>query len=153
MRITIERELEIGELLSEIQNQYGSRAELEAHLEEHPDDWNAKVALHDLREYEDTDPTKQMTDTREIVLPEEALDEITFRRLELVLQINRAGGDVDGIRELARLADRDKKNVSEDVQALRELGLVSVQPRGPGKPHQLKLPGHRIELHLLEAGR
>lgn len=152
MRITIERQLAIGEMLEGIRARYGSEDELEAYLDEHPQDWDARVALNDLREYADTEPTERIEDTREIVLPESALDEITFRRVELIVRIRQLGGSVDGVRKLARKVSRDKKNVSEDVAALRELGLLSVRPRGPGRAHRIELPGDRIDVHLLEAG-
>lgn len=151
MRITIERERAVGDLLEGIRERYGAEEELEDYLEEHPRDWDARVALHDLREYRESDPSRTIEDTREIVLPESALDEITFRRVELLVRLKQMGGHVEGIRKLAREVSRDKKNVSEDVDALRELGLLSVRPRGPGRAHRIELPGHRIDLHLLEA--
>lgn len=152
MRVTIEREIDVGDLLEEIHERYGTREELQAFVEENPKDWDARVALHDLQAYADEDPGKRLEDTREILLPEEALDELTFRRLEMLVRLKQHGGSVEGVRALARALDRDKKNVSQDVDALRELGLVTVTPRGPGRAHRIALPGHRIDLHLLEAG-
>lgn len=152
MRITIERELTIGELLQDIQERYGSQQDLEAHLEKHPRDWDAKVALHDLREYGDADPAKRVEDTREIVLPDDSLDDLTAKRLGLLLAVKRAGGTVEGVRHLARSVERDVKNVSDDVHALRSIGLLEVREQGPGRPHLISLPGKRIDLHLLEAG-
>lgn len=74
-----------------------------------------------------------------------------IRRVELIVRLKQMGGRVDGVRELARQLSRDKKNVSEDVDALRELGLLSVRPRGPGRAHRIELPGEQIDLHLLDA--
>lgn len=151
MRITIDRERTVEEILDSIHARYGSRQQLEAHVDEHPQDWEARVALHDLEEYGDADPTMGIQDVREVVLPDAALDELTFRRVQLLVRLKQAGGEVEGVRKLARALDRDKKNVSQDLEALRELGLVSVHPRGPGRAHRIELAGERIDLHLLEA--
>lgn len=151
MRITIERDLTAGELLEDIRARYGSEAALRDHLEEHPRDWDAKVALHDLREYRDVAPDQTIQDTREIVLPDRSLDELTSKRLSLLLTLKRAGGEIDGLRELARTAGRDVKNVSSDVEALRGLGLLEVRKRGPGRAHRISLPGTAIHLHLMDA--
>jgi hypothetical protein len=150
MQITVERERTVGDLLASIRDRYGSKADLEAYLEENPRDGDARVALHDLRAYEDRDPDERIEDTREIVLLPSALGEGTVRRLQLLLSVKRLGGQVDGLRGLARRVERDGKNVSEDVDALGELGLLTVTPRGPGRAHRIELPGHRIDLHLLE---
>lgn len=152
MRVSIQREIQIGDLLEEIEERFGGERQLENHLEENPRDWDARVALHDLREYRDEDPGKRIKDTRELVLQDSALDRLTFRRLELLVEIKQQGGTVDGIRRLARLLERDKKNVSADVEALREVGLLSVRRRGPGRAHEVRLPGEQIDLHLVEAG-
>lgn len=151
MRITIQREQSVGQMLDGIRERYGSIEQLETYLEQNPQDWGAKVALHDLRAYGDEEPTKRIEDTREIVLPESALDEITFRRVQLLVRLKQLGSSIDGVRKLARELSRDKKNVSEDIDALRELGLLTVQPRGPGRAHRIQLPGEKIGLHLLEA--
>lgn len=152
MRITIERDLTVKELLDDIQARYGSRAEIEDHLDDNPRDWDAKVALHDLQEYQDTDPSTRIEDTREIVLPDRSLDELTSKRLSLLLTVKQAGGEVEGLRNLSRRVDRDVKNVSDDVTALRGIGLLEVRKQGPGLPHLISLPGQRIDLHLVEAG-
>lgn len=153
MRVTIERQLTVGELLDSIRARYGSREDLETHLEESPRDWDARVALHDLEEYQGEAPGKTIQDTREVVLPDAALDELTFRRIQLLIHLKQEGGQIDGVRKLARETSRDKKNVSQDIDALRTLGLVTVQPRGPGRAHRIELAGDRIDLHLLEASR
>lgn len=152
MRITVEREVTVEELLDDIRERYGSSEDIEQLLEEDPRDWDAKVALHDIEHYADERPDKRIEETREIVLPEASLDELTSRRLELLLAVKRADGEVEGIRELSRLVDRDVKNVSSDVEALRTLGLLEVREQGAGRAHLVSLPGHRIDLHLLEAG-
>lgn len=152
MRVTVKRQVRIGELLAEIEDRYGDRSDLERHLEENPDDWDARVALHDLEAYSDADPDESLRDTRELVLPDTALDRITSHRLELLVEVERAGGSVLGVRELARRLGRDKKNVSEDVQALEQVGLLSVRRPGPGRAHEIRLPGDEIDLHLVEAG-
>lgn len=152
MRITVEREVTVQELLEDIRERYGSAEDIEQLLEEDERDWDAKVALHDLEHYAETDQDKRIEETREIVLPEESLDELTFRRLQMLLAVKQADGEVEGIRQLSRIVERDVKNVSEDVQALRRLGLLEVRKQGPGRAHLVSLPGDRIDLHLVEAG-
>ncbi len=151
MRVTIQRDTTTGELVQEIQGRYGSKAELARYVDEHPDDWDAKVALHDLEEYTDEPQDKRLEDTREVIVPDSAIDELTFRRLTLLLQLKRFDGKMEGIRSLSRALDRDVKNVSQDVKALHEIGLLKVQEQGVGRPHIVSLPGNRIGLHILEA--
>jgi len=76
---------------------------------------------------------------------------MTFRRLELIVQLKSLDGEIEAVRKLARVLGRDKKNVSEDVQALRRPGLIRVPPQGHGRAHEIRLAGHRIDLHLLDA--
>jgi predicted transcriptional regulator len=60
-------------------------------------------------------------------------------------------GVVPSVRTLARAVKRDVKNVSGDVRALEELGLLEVEDRGRGKASRIRLPGDSIDLHLVEA--
>lgn len=151
MRITVSRETTIGDLLDRVKRTYGTEEELEAHLDENPKDWGAKLALHDLKEYQDQDPATEMEDTREIILPDEAFRHLTYQRIKLLLELKNQGGQAPSLRDLARSLDRDKKNVSEDVAALRQLGLLRVEKRGPGRAHPIHLAGDSIHLHLLDS--
>lgn len=151
MRVTIERETTVGDLLDEIGEIYGSEEELRSYLREHPQDWDARIALHDYKEYADEPRDKRLEDSREIIIPDTALDELTFRRVKLMLELKQLDGEIEGIRSLSRTLERDVKNVSQDVRALREIGLLDVKEQGPGRPHIVSLPGKNIDLHLLEA--
>lgn len=150
MRITIERTTTVGELLSEIAVVYGDERALQARLRKNRKDAGALVALHNLREYASEKPAKQITETREVVVPDSKLGLLTATRLHLLLSIKDAKGEVEGLRRLAELVNRDVKNVSDDVQVLRSLGLLTVESHGPGRPSTIKLPGQAISLHLVE---
>lgn len=149
MRITIEDETTVRERLAQIRETYGSPARLRARVASRPNDLAARLALHDLTEYADNDPEERILETREVILRDHELGALTFRRLELLLAL-RTQGEAPSIRRLAEDLGRDVKNVSLDVQALHDLGLLRVDEAGPGKPSRVRLPGHRIDLHLVE---
>jgi predicted transcriptional regulator len=151
MRITVRQRTTVRELLDEIQRKYGSMDELRAYVRKHPQDTMAKVALHDAREYADEKPTKVLRETREIIIPDSAIDQLTVQRLQLLLTLKGLAGAVPSVRALAKVVKRDIKNVSEDIRMLSELGLVDVEEAGPGKPNRISLPGDRIDLHLVES--
>lgn len=151
MKITIRERRTVGEILDQVQRRYGTRAKLRAYVKAHPHDVMAKVALHDLEEYRTDDPGKVIQETREVIIPESAIDQLTIQRLHLLLTLRGLHGSVRSIRALARTLNRDIKNVSEDVRVLRELGLIHVEHTGRGRASRISLPGDQIDLHLVEA--
>lgn len=150
MRIAIERTMTVGELLGEIAEVYGDERALQARLRKNRKDAGALVALHNLREYAGEKPAKQITETREVVVPDSKLGLLTANRLHLLLAVKDAKGEVEGLRRLADLVNRDVKNVSEDVQVLSSLGLLTVASHGRGRRSTIKLSGQEIRLHLVE---
>jgi hypothetical protein len=151
MKVTIQRQTTAGELLQEARAKYGSMTALQKYVKDHPHDTMAKLALHDLKEYKDEDPNKVIRETREIIIPDSAIDQLTVQRLQLLLTIMGLVDSEPSVRALARAVHRDIKNVSEDIRALSELGLINVKSGGRGKAHRISLPGDHINLHLIEA--
>jgi hypothetical protein len=151
VRITLEEETTAQDILDRIEARYGSQRALERHVNSNPDDVGARMALHDLRDYERRPRDEKVRETRDIVIPDEALDRLTFRRIGVLLALRALGGRVEGLRELARVLERDVKNVSEDLAALEELGLVRLQTTGAGKATVISFPAVRMDLHLVEA--
>lgn len=150
MRVTVHEERTVEELRQRVHERYGSRDDLRRHVEAHPEDLQARVALHDLAEYEDDPPDLRVRARRVVVIPDDRIDELTVRRLQLLLSLKRLGGRADSVRGLADAVSRDVNNVSRDVRALHDLGLLEVDRRGPGRAHPVSLPGQRIDLHLVE---
>ena len=151
MRITVEEELAVADLLRRIASRYGTRRALEKRVRDRPRDHAARVALHDLDEYADARPDERVREVRHVVIPDDALDRLTLQRLRLLLQVKSMGGRVEGTRALARALRRDIKNVSEDVEALAELDLLHVHPGGRGRPSVIVFPAVKLDLHLVEA--
>lgn len=151
MKVTVRRSYRVGERRTEIRETYGPPDELRAHPEANPHDVAARVALHDLTEYADADPDLRIDAEQTVIIPDEALDRLTLQRLHLLLAIHAQGGAVASVRSLARLVDRDVKNVSQDVHALSSIGLLHTEPGGHGRPTRVHLPGDEIDLHLVEA--
>ena len=52
----------------------------------------------------------------------------------------------DSVQDLARLAGRDLKNVSEDLKALLEMDLVEMERHGTAKAPRVRYTGIRVEL-------
>lgn len=149
MRISIQHETSAGALLAAARR-VGPRRTLEARVRRDSHDYEAKLALHDLREYADTDPAESVQAERWIILRDDRLDRLTLRRLELLMRLSALGGSAHGVRRLAAAAGRDVKNVSLDIKALASIGLVLVTRAGRGKAATISLPGHRISIHLVE---
>ncbi|MFA5860394.1 MAG: hypothetical protein WDA16_01740 [Candidatus Thermoplasmatota archaeon] len=152
MRITVTRATTAGEIVQHVHEMYGSEADLRKRLKTHKRDAAALIALHNLREYADASPQKRITETREVVVPDDRLDLLTGARLHLLLSLKRERGAVKGVRRLAELAERDVKNVSEDLRVLQELGLVEIDHEGRGRPSTIRLSGDTMSLHLIEDG-
>lgn len=89
-----------------------------------------EAALEDLRRVE---AGEELDDRYVLSLPdEEALERVlTAKNLELLRTI--AADRPSSIRELARLVDRDVKNVSTALGRLEELGLVEFDRSGQAK--------------------
>lgn len=87
-------------------------------------------ALSDLRRLEAGD---DLEDEYVLSLPdEEALERVlTAKNLALLRTI--ATDEPESVRELARLVDRDVKNVSTALNRLAELGLVEFEREGRAK--------------------
>lgn len=72
---------------------------------------------------------------------------LTPRRLELLGFIRRH--QPESVRELAALAHRDIKNVSEDVCALERYGLIDVdKDKGPRNRKRLVADYERLDLQV-----
>ncbi len=151
MKVTIQRRKTAGELVQQALGKYGSLQALRKHVKEHPRDLMAKLALHDVLEYQSERPGKVIEETREVIIPDSAIDEITVQRLQLLLALRGLLGTLPSARALARAVHRDIKNVSEDIRILNELGLVDVEARGRGKASRISLAGDQIDLHLVGA--
>jgi len=52
----------------------------------------------------------------------------------------------DSVQALARIVERDIKNVSEDLKALAEMDLVEMERHGKAKSPRVRYQGIRIEL-------
>lgn len=110
------------------------------------------MAIHDWKEYSQRDPSETIRETREIVLQDDAIDQLTLRRLRLLLHLG-SKAEPASIRDLARSLGRDVKNVSEDVAALATLGFVESRGGGRGRASAVRMPADRIDLHLVEPSR
>ncbi len=72
---------------------------------------------------------------------------LTPRRLELLGFIRRC--HPESVRELAVLAHRDIKNVSEDVRALEQYGLIDVaKDKGPRNRKRLAADYERLDVQV-----
>jgi predicted transcriptional regulator len=61
---------------------------------------------------------------------------ITGERLKLLGMIRKH--KPKSIQELAKIVDRDFKNVYQDVQLLSQYGLISLKSKGPRKASEIK---------------
>jgi len=89
-----------------------------------------EAALEDVRRIEADD---ELDDEYVLSLPDEAALErvLSAKNLELVRTI--ATEEPGSVRELARLVDRDIKNVSTALNRLAEIGLVALEDEGRAK--------------------
>lgn len=92
----------------------------------------------------DEDRLEELDGERMLSLPEEeSLDTVlSGKNLELIRAT--AGGEPGSMRELARLVDRDIKNVSRAVNELAELGLMELDAEGRAK--RPRVPYDEIEV-------
>jgi len=89
-----------------------------------------EATLADLRRVE---AGEELDDRYVLSLPDEAALErvLTAKNIELLRAV--ANGDPGSVRELARLVDRDVKNVSTALGRLEALGLVELESDGRAK--------------------
>lgn len=71
----------------------------------------------------------------QVISWESAQTALTPKRREIIETLRSE--DVDSVRGLARLLDRDKSPVSQDLSKLAELGIVRYEERGSAKSPQL----------------
>jgi len=81
----------------------------------------------------------------------ESVDELrrmlTDKRLDVVLAIGQQ--HPQSVRELAGMLGRDYKNVSEDVELLRQLGVIALEERGgQGGPKTPVVPYDEIRITI-----
>lgn len=100
------------------------------HIRVEPTDEFFEAALEDVRRFE---ADEKLNDEYVLSLPdEEALERVlSAKNLELLRSI--AGRDPESVRKLARLVDRDIKNVSTALNRLAEIGLVELESEGRAK--------------------
>ncbi|HLE98201.1 MAG TPA: hypothetical protein VI997_12585 [Candidatus Thermoplasmatota archaeon] len=153
MIVTVEGETTVGALRARIRRTYGDRGRLDARARRDRNDFAAWAALRSLDHHEDADPAEVVHQTRSFVLPDRHLDDLTVRRLQVLVTVGSRDGGFESVRALAATLDRDVKNVSTDVRALERLGLLAVHRRGRGKPSTVRLPGKTIRLEISEPAR
>ncbi|GAB3687836.1 hypothetical protein GCM10028857_21360 [Salinarchaeum chitinilyticum] len=89
-----------------------------------------EAALEDVRQLQ----TDEATDDEYVLsLPDEDALERVLRAKNLELVRTIATEEPKSVRDLARLVDRDIKNVSTAVNELAELGLVELEDQGRAK--------------------
>jgi predicted AAA+ superfamily ATPase len=134
MEIRVERRLTGREYREEILSRHGSRSELEARAEE--GDARAQDDLLDLELLEEDPNRLEVEYEVETVAELDAgeLARLTPERLRLLAALpSRSDDETTNVTGLARELGRDKKNVSEDLQLLEDLGLLDLVPRGREK--------------------
>lgn len=135
MEIRVERRLTGREYRDEILTRYGSREELEERAR--GGDALARDDLADLRLLEETPERLDAEYEVETVayLGGDDLARLTPTRLRLLatLQRSREAGDELNVTDLASELGRDKKNVSEDLHLLEDLGFLDLVERGREK--------------------
>jgi predicted transcriptional regulator len=102
-------------------------------------------ALADLRALEDGE---ELTEKYVLSLPDEAALERVLRAKNLELLRTVATEDPESVRELARLVERDVKNVSQALHRLEELGLVDLEQNGRAKRPVVWYDHLEIELSI-----
>ncbi len=108
-----------------------------------------EAALEDVRRLE---ADEEVDDEYVLSLPdEEALERVlSAKNLELVRTI--ATAEPESVRELARLVDRDIKNVSTALNRLAELGLVELEDVGRAKKPTVWYEHVEIDIPIAPGG-
>lgn len=133
MEIRVEETLTGRAYLERILERYGSREALEraarrAGAHEARDD----LLTVEVLEEEPGRLAATMTVSTVTTLSEADLERLTPKRLQTLDFLSRRGAPMN-VSDLADALGRDKKNVSEDLQVLDELGLVDRVRRGREK--------------------
>ena len=89
-----------------------------------------EAALEDVRQLE---ADEDADDEYVLSLPDEAALERVLSAKNLELVRSTATEELESVRELARLVDRDIKNVSTALNRLEEIGLVELEDVGRAK--------------------
>ena len=146
MEIRVSERMMGHELRDRILERHGSREALEAKAKKRSN-VDARVDLVDLNLLEE-DPRRLTMEMRleEITkLTPKELERLTGKRLRLLHYLGKRREGVN----LSRLSSglrRDKKNISEDVRILEELGFVSVER--DGRAIHIRLRGNQLHLDL-----
>lgn len=77
---------------------------------------------------------------------DDLVDSLTPLRLELIRAV--ATGHPSSMREAARLVDRDVSDVHADLKRLEVLGVLELEPGGPGGAMRPVVPFDRIEMQI-----
>jgi len=77
---------------------------------------------------------------------DDLVDNLTPLRLELTEAI--AAESPDSMRAAARLVDRDVSDVHADLKRLEVLGIIELEPGGPGGALQPVVPFDTIEMNM-----
>lgn len=115
------------------------------HIRVEPTDEFFEAALEDIRRVE---ADEELDDEYVLSLPdEEALERVlSAKNLELVRII--ATQEPESVRELARVVERDIKNVSTALNRLEEIGLVEFESEGRAKKPSVWYDHIEIDVHL-----
>lgn len=132
MEIRVEERLTGEEVRTNLRQKYGSLASRVAKAAER----RAYEAKDDLLEWRLLEDAARRTSTFKVAtvttLSPSAIQRITPERLRIYQSLARARKPVN-VTRLARQLRRDKKNVSEDVEILRRMGLLRATSRGREK--------------------
>lgn len=133
MEIRIEEEMTGRERYDRIISKYGSRELLEAlATEDAPAEVRDDLWTLELLEKDPSRLDSVFQIETIIGLEPDELQQFTGKRLEL-LETMAASDEPLNVTELAACVGRDKKNVSEDLKLLAELGLIDRERRGREK--------------------
>lgn len=145
MEIRVKAEMRGERLRENILQRWGSRKELETQAER--GDGEAKEDLFTLDRLEEDPRRLEARHERTTVstVEPEVLSRLTETRVAL-LDVIAASEEALNVSELARASSRDKKNVSEDLELLEELGFV--ERISHGREKRIRLRGSKISIEL-----
>lgn len=145
MEIRVKAEMTGEQLRSSLIERWGSREELEARAEE--GDREAREDLFTLDRLEEDPRRLEASHERTTIssIEPEVLSRLTETRLALLDEV-AASEEPLNVSELARATSRDKKNVSEDLELLAELGFVERIVHGREK--RVRLRGSKLSIEL-----
>jgi predicted transcriptional regulator len=145
MEIRVTAELTGAMLRQRILDRWGSRENLRQEADD--GDAEAREDLFTLERIEEDASRSEATFERTTITSLEAdeLARLTPSRLELLDRI-AASEEPPSISQLARVTGRDKKNISEDVSLLEELGLV--ESLTDGRTKRVRVRGAKMTIEL-----